>query len=122
MSASAKINLGDAIFNGIEENPFLNELYDNILYNYALKKFELTSSRQSREVDIASALRFADLLSKSTCPQNKDKHKMWAQEIVVLLHELYPENEDVSMVAGSVLSYTRNCQGQVSSNYQAPCT
>ena len=48
MSASAKINLGDAIFNGIEENPFLNELYDSILYNYALKKFELTSSRQSR--------------------------------------------------------------------------
>ena len=44
MSASAKINLGDAIFNGIEENPFLNELYDNILYNYALKKFELTSA------------------------------------------------------------------------------
>lgn len=122
MSASAKINLGDAIFNGIEENPFLNELYDNILYNYALKKFELTSSRQSREVDIASALRFADLLSKSTCPQNKDKHKMWAQEIVVLLHELYPENEDVSMVAGSVLSYTGNYQGQkiIKSNYQAP--
>lgn len=37
---------------------------------------------------------------------------MWAQEIVVLLHELYPENEDVSMVAGSVLSYTGNYQGQ----------
>ena len=122
MSDAKKINLGDAIFSNIEHNPFLNELYDNILYNYALQKFELTTKRQSREVDITSALRFADLLSKSTCSENKDKHKMWAQEIVILLHELYPDNEDVNMVAGSVLSYTGNYQGQkiIKSNYQAP--
>ena len=112
MSNAKKINLGDAIFSGIEQNPFLNELYDNILYNYALQKFELTTKRQSREVDITSALRFADLLSKSTYSENKDNHKMWAQEIVILLHELYPDNEDVNMVAGSVLSYTGNHQGQ----------
>lgn len=122
MSDAKKINLGDAIFSNIEHNPFLNELYDNILYNYALQKFELTTKRQSREVDITSALRFADLLSKSTCSENKDNHKMWAQEIVILLHELYPDNEDVNMVAGSVLSYTGNHQGQkiIKSNYQAP--
>ncbi len=38
-------NLGEAIFGDIDANPFLNELYDNILYNYALTKFNLTEKR-----------------------------------------------------------------------------
>ena len=79
-------NLGDAIFGDIDSNPFLNELYDNILYNYSLNKFDLTGKRQLREIDVVSALRFADLLSKSTHAVNRDKHKMWAQEIIILLH------------------------------------
>lgn len=121
MSDTEKINLGDDIFSSIDDNPYLNELYNNILYNYSLQKFELSSSRPSREIDISAALRFADLLSKSTHPEKKDKHKMWAQEIVVLLHELYPHDEHVGLVAGSVLYYTGNHQGQkmIKSNYQA---
>ena len=35
MSDSQKIRLGDAIFNNIDDNDFLNVLYDNMLYNYA---------------------------------------------------------------------------------------
>ena len=36
MSESQKIKLGDAIFNSIDDNDFLNVLYDNMLYNYAI--------------------------------------------------------------------------------------
>ena len=86
-----------AIFGDIDSNPFLNELYDNILYNYSLNKFDLTGKRQLREIDVVSALRFADLLSKSTHAVNRDKHKMWAQEIIILLHSLYPEDSDVKL-------------------------
>ena len=105
-------NLGEAIFGDIDVNPFLNELYDNILYNYALTKFNLTEKRQMREIDIVSALRFADLLSKSTHAENKDKHKMWAQEIIILLHSLYPDNDDIRFYAGSVFANTGNYQAR----------
>ena len=71
-------NLGEAIFGDVDANLFLNELYDNIFYNYAFIKFNLTEKRQMREIDIVSALRFADLLSKFTHAENKDKHKIWA--------------------------------------------
>ena len=103
-------NLGDVIFGDIDDNLFLNELYDNILYNYAIMKLGLTNKRQMRDVDITSALRFADLLSKSTSKENRDKHKMWAQEIIILLYALYPGNKDVKFYAGSVFANTGNYQ------------
>lgn len=105
-------NLGDAIFGDIDGNPFLNELYDNILYNYAISKFNLTGKRKMREIDMSAALRFADLLSKSTHALNRDKHKMWAQEIIILLYSLYPDNENVRFYAGSVFTHTGNYQAK----------
>ena len=112
MSNAILQNLGDAIFGDIDSNPFLNELYDSILYNYAIAKFDLKEKRQMREIDIISALRFADLLSKSTSAENKDKHKMWAQEIIILLNALYPDNEDIKFYAGSVFANTGNYQAR----------
>ena len=111
MSDSQKIRLGDAIFNSIDDNDFLNVLYDNMLYNYAIMKLHLVGFREPRNVDVNAALRFADLLSKSTHETKADEHKMWAQEIVTILLELYPENEDVSYYAGSVLSSVGNFRG-----------
>lgn len=112
MSNQILHNLGDAIFGDIDNNPFLNELYDDILYNYAITKFNLTDKRQMREIDVVSALRFADLLSKSTHAMNRDKHKMWAQEIIILLYSLYPDNTDVKFYAGSVFVNTGNYQAR----------
>lgn len=111
MSDQNKIRLGDAIFNDIDDNDYLNVLYDNMLYNYAISKLHLEKLRQARDVDVRAALRFADLLSKSTHVTKADDHKMWAQEIVTILLELYPENEDVSYYAGSVLSSVGNFRG-----------
>ena len=112
MSDQLLHNLGDAIFGDIDENPFLNELYENILYNYAIMKFELTETKSLKEVDVSAALRFADLLSKSTHAEHKDQHKMWAQEIIVLLNALYPDDPNVRWYAGSVFSNTGNYQAQ----------
>ena len=111
MSDSQKIRLGDAIFNNIDDNDFLNVLYDNMLYNYAILKLHLEGLREPRNVDVNAALRFADLLSKSTHETKADEHKMWAQEIVTILMELYPDNEDVSYYAGSVLASVGNFRG-----------
>ena len=36
MNQPEKMRLGDVLFQGIDENDYLNELYKNILYNYAI--------------------------------------------------------------------------------------
>ena len=51
------INLGESIFNDIDQNDFLNSIYDNMLYNYALIKFHLTNIRQRRDYNVDAALR-----------------------------------------------------------------
>ena len=38
-----------------------------------------------KEINIMHALRFADLLSKSTYEPEAEKHKLWGQEIGILL-------------------------------------
>jgi hypothetical protein len=35
------VSLGNVIFDDIDKNPYLNELYENILYNYSLRLFKL---------------------------------------------------------------------------------
>lgn len=107
-----RIRLGDAIFGDIEQNPYLNQLYESILYNYALKTLRVSDlESRLKEVNIHDALRFADLLSKSNVPGKAERQKMWAQEIVVLLNALYPKNEEIRLYAGSVFANTDNARG-----------
>ena len=87
-----KKKLGDAIFVDIDSNEYLNEIHEKILFNYALRLFQLEAKGKVKEFDLLDALRFADLLSKSNHPEASARHKMWAQEIIVLLNELYPDN------------------------------
>ena len=111
MSSPEKAKLGDVIFNSIDDNDFLNVLYDNLLYNYAIMKLHLEGFQKPRQVDVNAALRFADLLSKSTHISKSDDHKMWAQTIITLLLELYPNNENVTYYAGAVLASIGNFRG-----------
>lgn len=104
-----RIRLGDAIFADIEDNKYLNQIYENILFNYANKILRTGVKRQ--DINIHDALRFADLLSKSNSPSKSEQHKMWAQEIVVLLNALYPNNEEIRVVAGSIFANTDNARG-----------
>lgn len=98
--------LGAAVFDDIENNVYLNEIYENLLYNYSIKLFRL--NKPLMPVNKTDALRFADILSKSPDIHNSDKHKIWAQEIISMMHELYPDDNKVTICAGSVLSNTGN--------------
>ena len=69
MKEKTLTKLGDAIFGSIDNNEFLNVLYDNMLYNYAINKLHIEGYYPMRDIDVESALRFADLLSKSTHPK-----------------------------------------------------
>lgn len=99
--------IGDEIFLTIEKDQYLNELYQLLLYNYGLKLFNqpylIPDDKQ-----IKNALRFADLLSKSTDQNHAGIHKVWAQEIISLLDVLVPNNEDVKFYMYSVLSNCTN--------------
>lgn len=122
MSQSEKVRLGDVLFQGIDENDYLNELYKNILYNYAITVLQITNIKQLRGINVDDALRFADLLSKSTHAEKADVHKIWAHEIITMLLALYPDDEVVKYYAGSVLTSTGNFMGRklVQSQYEEP--
>lgn len=117
-----KRTLGAAIFADIESNEYLNKLHEKVLYNYALRLLQLNKKEpmpfnQKEERD---ALRFADLLSKSNDPEKANEHKIWAQEIVILLNELYPEDPLIKLYAGDVFSSIGNHKGveHINAEYQ----
>lgn len=102
--------LGNSIFKDIESNEYLEEIYNAILFNYSLKLFGI-QNKEPAQFNLTDALRFADLLSKSTDSLKAELHKVWAQEIVALLNTLYPQNESVQFVMGSVLTNACNYRG-----------
>lgn len=74
-----KLTVGELVFSDIDSNEFLKQLYANLLYNYGLHRLGL-ADRHPYDVDLEAALRFADLLSKSIHPTNRDRHRVWAQK------------------------------------------
>ena len=102
--------IGAAIYENIESNEYLNELYDNILYNYGLKLFCL-DDLQPREFNAKDAMRFADILSKSIDPEKSEIHKLWGQEIASLVAALVPHDDEIEYYLGSVLTSVGNYRG-----------
>lgn len=121
---SEKKTIGEIIYADIEENAYLNEIYEAILCNYSLQLFQLGNRKSNKTFDLMDALRFADILSKSDHPERSDAHKMWAQEFIVLLNQLYPNNPLVKLYSGSVFSSTGNHRGLelVNSEYKGITT
>lgn len=103
------MTLGEEIYSEIENNEYLNEIYQNILLKYADELFG--SNSLPMELNMKHALRFADLLSKSVDPKMSEKHKNMAQEMVLLLHTLCPESKEVDYYTGSVLTSVTNYRG-----------
>jgi len=103
------MTLGEAIYSEIENDDYLNEIYQSILLQYANKLFGCNSS--AMELNMNHALRFADLLSKSVDLKMSQKHKNIAQEMVSLLHTLCPESEGVAYYTGSILTNVSNYRG-----------
>lgn len=101
--------LAEILYHDIDKNDYLNEIYENLLYNYSIKLFG--SDKESRNINVRDALRFSDILSKSTYAPTADRDKMWGQEIAILLRILYPNDELVRYYLGSSLSAVGNFRG-----------
>ncbi len=71
MDNIGQCKIGNLIFSNIDQNVYLNELYAKILYNYAVEQLNLNHPRKFVDFNISDALRFADLLSKSTHPKKE---------------------------------------------------
>ena len=104
-------NTPSSVFDNIEKDPYLNELYESILFNYAIDSLEIKTEK--KHINITDALQFADALSRSTHTKNADKHKGLAQEMISLLSYLEPNNANVQYVLGAVLTNVGNYQGMM---------
>ena len=102
-------SLGYAVFHDLEKNEYLVDLYSAVLYNYAIKLFGIEA--EAKEYSLEDSLRFADLLSKSTGVDNSEQHHLLGQELIALLYELHPDDEDILYYMGSVLSNVGNFRG-----------
>lgn len=111
------MELGEYIYSDIEKNTYLISLYTNLIKKYAINIFKITDIEGEVSINVSDLLRFADILSKSTNDLKKQKHNNMAQNIVVLLKELYPENEEVKKIYVSVLNNIRNYRGIKENNY-----
>jgi len=104
------VNLSEIIYNDLEKNEYLHDLYSKLLKNYAKKYLKLRGS-DDLSPNLIDALRFADILSKSIHPHKSDIHKNIAQELIVLTNKMYPENLIAEYVMGSVLTNVSNFRG-----------
>ncbi len=102
--------LGEAIFSDIEDNSYLNDIYEAIIYNYALRVFKLSNGIEM-PVNVDDALQFADLLSNSENNTKSSEHKIWSQEIVALLKELYPNDNQIDLFMNSIMANNGNYRG-----------
>ena len=109
MGHPQKATLGEYIFNKIEGNEYLQEIYDTILFNYSMKLIH--EEHRNRPINKDHALRFADILSNSSGHRNSEMHRTWAQEIVALLNALYPNEPKVRAYTASVLTNIGNYRG-----------
>lgn len=107
-----KVKIGNLLFNDIENNAYLNNLYEKTLISYAKKTLQVTDNTDTlNNNEINDLLRFADLLSKSNHNEKSEQQKMWAQEIIVLLNYLFPHSNSIKAFGGSVFSNTDNSRG-----------
>ena len=110
MSDFRDVTFGEHLFSRIDDNAYLQKLYHNILINYSKRLFSL-DEMEERPVNIGDALTFADVLSKSCGTNLSGIHKTRAQEMVALLYDMYPQDEQVKYYLGSVLANTGNFLG-----------
>lgn len=110
MGRESKVTLGESVFSDIEKSPYLNETYENLLFNYALKIFNVPDGI-TMPVEIDDALQFADILSNSVNNSKISQHKIWSQEIVALLKDLYPQNSKVDVFMNNIMSNNGNYRG-----------
>jgi replicative superfamily II helicase len=103
-------SVAETIFENLENNEYLIELYDELLKAYTRKLFN-RSNPDFTYKKFNDLLSFADLLSKSTGTKNSDLHKIWSQQIIALLEKLYPKNNRIYLLKYSILISCSNFLG-----------
>ena len=96
--------LAEALYREIDKNDYLQEIYGDLLYNYSIKLFH--TDRRPRNIPINDALRFADLLAKSSYTPTADRDHLWGQEIAILMRLLYPILFRFGFISGGKLSWS----------------
>ena len=109
MKRPRNASLAEALYYGIEKDEYLQEIYDNLLYNYSVRL--LGTDLPIREINIQDAMQFADLLAKCTYSPTAKRNQQWGQEIAILLGLVYPDEPIVKYNLGSVLSAVGNYRG-----------
>lgn len=121
MNTPRQRTIAEIIYEDIENNEYLIELYSELLKKYSRKLFNRTN--QEFEVKrLNDLLSFADLLSKSVGTKNSGLHKVWSQQIIALLEVLFPKDEKVKFYKYSVLSSCNNFQGLKTSKFNFSVT
>ena len=109
MQIPRNYTLSEALYKDLQNNSYLIEIYQNLLINYSIKLFDI--DMPIIEINIDDALRFADLLSKSSDERKYEDHRMLGQEIAILLNLIYPSNIKIKYYLGSILSSLGNYRG-----------
>lgn len=105
-----KRNLQELIYDKIDTDVYLIELYNDLLKKYTRQLFK-REIELFADKELSDLLTFADLLSKSTHPRNKGMHKVWSQQIIALLSKLYPNNAKIEFYKLSILNACNNYPG-----------
>lgn len=103
MSSPRRASFGEVLHESLREDPYLQEIYSNLLHNYALGVFGLTGA-EKRPVDLRDALAFADLLAKAIPTDGTEDDKTWAQEIIALINASSSDSKPLQYFTGIVLS------------------
>lgn len=86
--------LGSRILHNIEQDEYLNKLYQRLLIAYS---FSLLSGKRSylKQKEYMDLLRFADLLSNSQNLKHSELHRNLAHKIIAMLTVIYPNSHTV---------------------------
>lgn len=109
MKRPRNASLAEALYYKIEEDEYLQEIYDDLYYNYSIKL--IGADLPIREINVQDAMQFADLLAKCTYSPTAKRNQQWGQEIAILLGLVYPDEPGVRYNLGSVLSAVGNYRG-----------
>lgn len=102
--------ISEMIYGDIEQNEYLQELYNDLLRAYTRKLVDREPGKFD-EKKLDDLLRFADILSKSTSPTRSGIHKVWSQQIVALLDKTYRGNYKIKFYKHSILASCNNFRG-----------
>jgi superfamily II DNA/RNA helicase len=106
-----EMTFGESVFDNIENNSYLRQLFDTAYSIYSFKLFGKTSPKSLTNKEKTDLLKFADLLSKSNLKEKAPEQQILAQEISAMMNEIYPNDKEVLFYLCSVLKSCQNYLG-----------